>query len=35
VDRLTPLLNDPDSDVADSANRAIQRLRRSPTPAQQ
>jgi HEAT repeat protein len=28
VERLTPLLNDPNSNVADSANRAIQRLRR-------
>ena len=29
IDQLTPLLNDPNSDVADSANRAIQRLRRA------
>jgi HEAT repeat protein len=28
VERLTPLLNDPNSNVADSVNRAIQRLRR-------
>ncbi|MCG6921296.1 MAG: HEAT repeat domain-containing protein [Acidobacteria bacterium] len=28
IDRLTPLLNDPNSEVADSANRAIQRLQR-------
>ena len=26
--RLTPLLNDPSSDVADHANRAVERLRR-------
>ena len=29
IDRLTPLLNDPNSKVADRANRAIERLRRA------
>ena len=34
VEWLTPLLNDPNSEVADSANRAIQRLRRvAPAPS--
>jgi HEAT repeat protein len=33
IERLTPLLNDPNSDVADAANRAIQRLRRVEPPS--
>jgi HEAT repeat protein len=33
VERLTPLLNDPNSAVADAANRAIQRLRRVAPPS--
>jgi hypothetical protein len=28
IDRLTPLLGDPSSGVADRANRAVERLRR-------
>jgi HEAT repeat protein len=32
IGRLTPLLNDPDSDVVDAANRAIERLRRIEPP---
>ncbi len=35
IDRLTPLLTDPESSVGDAANRAIQSLRRAQATARQ